>query len=77
LAKSGAKSVHLEVPGSIEKGAELPGDNNAGYQLLLSDYFKKVPGSIEKGAELLARKSFNLITILSLTTEPVKIEKLM
>lgn len=39
--------------------------------------FNQVPSSVEKGANLLAKKTFNLIVILAITTEPVKVEMLM
>ena len=65
------------MPSLSEKGARLPNEFTIDYQTSILDYLNKVPGSAEKGAKLLAKKSFNLILILILSTEPIKIEKMM
>ncbi len=66
-----------EVSSSSKKGAKLTSYNSTDYQLVLSEYFKKVPSSTEKGAKLLAKKSLLLIAVLTISTEPTKIEKMM
>lgn len=75
--KTGTQLESGKVPSSTKKGAKLPPNSSIDYQEFMSEYFKKVPSSIEKGTKLLAKKSFNLISILALTSRPVKIEKMM
>jgi ATP-dependent DNA helicase RecG len=77
LAKKGTQLAIEKVPGLSEKGAKLSDELVIDFQGFISEYFKKVPSSAEKGAKLLAKKSFNLILILTLTSEPIKIEKMM
>lgn len=76
--------LHL-VPSWHEKGANLPAlgwpvsqlfeKSTVGSGTNLASH--QVPSSSGKGAKLLAKKSFYLIEILALTSEPAKIEKLM
>lgn len=67
----------VEVPSSFKEGAMLDNKISVDYQLNINNYFKQVPSSLEKGVKLLVRKSLNLISILVMTTEPVKIETMM
>lgn len=73
-------SSHLsnnEVPSSTQKGAKYKENITADIKAITAEFIKKVPSSTEKGTKLLARKSFNLISILALTTSPIKIETMM
>lgn len=77
LTGNGTQLSIEKVPTSIEKGAKLSELNIAEYQKHMSIFFEKVPSSFEKGANLLAKKSLNLISIISLCSEAAKIENLM
>jgi len=77
ISKSQEGIPTSEVSSSAKKGAKSTSNNSTDYQLVLSEYFKKVPSSTEKGAKLLAKKSLLLISVLAITTEPAKIEKMM
>lgn len=77
LIRNGTQHTIEKVPTSDKKGANLSNFNNAEYHEHMRFYFEKVPSSFEKGANLLAKKSLNLISILSLCSEAAKIENLM
>ncbi len=76
--------LHL-VPTWHEKGAKFPVLDWPEYQLFEKELIQtangtgssQVPGSEEKGARLLAKKSYYIIAILSLTSQPAGIDQLM
>jgi ATP-dependent DNA helicase RecG len=77
LGLFGTRLSKSKVPTLPVKGANRENYKSADYQELVLKYFEKVPSAAQKGAKLLSRKSLNLISILMLTSAPVKIEKMM
>lgn len=75
--KKTVPSSTQKVPSRAKKSAKLPDYSGIDFQSIMKSAIKKVPGWNEKGAKLLAKKAFNLIRIMTLTTEPSAIEQLM
>lgn len=68
--------LHL-VPSWHKKGAQLDILNWPDNQVYIEEYIKKVPGWQHKGTQLLKKKAWYFMTILTLTTRPVKLKEMM
>lgn len=68
--------LHL-VPTWHQKGTHLLDLGWPENQIFKADEIKKVPTWDEKGTHLLKKKAHYLISILSLTTEPIKLNEIM
>jgi len=66
-----------KVSSPDKKGAKLPDYNSADYLLVIKNEIKKVPSWNEKGTKLLSKRSMYLLTILCLTSEPIRREEIM
>ena len=60
-----------------KKDTNLVKTENVNFSLILKDYLKKEPGLIEKSINLMHKKSNYILSILVLTSEPIKLEKMM
>jgi ATP-dependent DNA helicase RecG len=77
LGASWENALLFLVPSWHRKGTQLPCLKWPKNQALKEEKIKKVPSWREKGTQLLKKKGWYLISILSLTAEPVKMSELM
>jgi len=78
LAKASWEELLLHlVPGWQEKGTQLPQLKWPDNQIAEKEKIKKVPSWQEKGTQLLRKKVWYIIGILSLSTKPVGLHKMM
>jgi len=75
--KNPVPSHGKKVPSSIQKGTKLDKGIYVDYQEDIVAEIKKVPSWSEKGTKLLSNKSVYLLSILTLSSSPIKREELM
>jgi len=68
--------LHL-VPSWHRKGAKLPELDWPKKQVLTAEKIKKVPSWSQKGAKLMHKKALYLVSLLTLCSRPMNIEKMM
>jgi ATP-dependent DNA helicase RecG len=76
-AENGTQPDTTKVASSTGKGTKSDNLSLSDYQSIMSDYIKKVPSSTEKGTKLIAKKSWYLISVLTLAASPLSRDELM
>jgi len=77
IAKSNGGILTQDVSSLVKKGIKSVSENTTDYQLHLSNFIKNVPSSTEKGIKLLEKRSYNLVSILALTTIALNRDEMM
>ncbi len=75
--KNPVPSHGKKVPSGIRKGTKLEKELCTDYQEDIVAEIKKVPSWSEKGTKLLSKKSVYLLSILTLSSSPIKREEMM